>query len=477
MNVVDLLTHLGLYTWDMDNWDRKPDTNKMDLLLRPFIQDAYQRHLTSGVMTTSQGGYASFNRSASLMTNNVVSKDGTANTIVGIINYHMANLSTNISAQTAASNKDNFPLINASLQQFAANKAKQNQQHLQMMQRFVMLSANTIAATAWKSVPLLTQIYAPPAAQIFSPQPWVPNILPEVVVKTVVKAIAGADKAAVDLELPCHPWEQTKWRPTSTHRPQFLILISRTATNRLCNINSNPGVPMSQRLGPIRTSASLAVLTWKMVKLVLHATERSCSNYMEYKRPNHQYCCKAMHKTMYAQMWRLGVTINLKINSVKCVNDYYLSYPTKFELVTSLPHELDDDSITIVNLNTSQKKTLVMHQALGLMIEPNLVVANTRATSYFLTKGAPCQNKRCTLNPISITLPNRRKIMSTHVCDINIPGLPTTLTGHIVPNMTTTLFFWNSYLMQGGLPDFIWCQHMQSYLQWQRYFYRLQRSG
>jgi hypothetical protein len=82
------------------------------------------------------------------MTNNVVSKDGTANTIVGIINYHMANLSTNISAQTAASNKDNFPLINASLQQFAANKAKQNQQHLQMMQRFVMLSANTIAATA-----------------------------------------------------------------------------------------------------------------------------------------------------------------------------------------------------------------------------------------------------------------------------------------------------------------------------------------
>jgi hypothetical protein len=28
----------------------------------------------------------------------------------------------------------------------------------------------------------------------------------------------------------------------------------------------------------------------------------TCLNYMEYKRANHQFCHKAMHKTMYLQM-------------------------------------------------------------------------------------------------------------------------------------------------------------------------------
>ncbi len=97
--------------------------------------------------------------------------------------------------------------------------------------------------------------------------------------------------------------------------------------------------------------------------------------------------------------------------------------------------EPDNNSIMAVSSKTSPKTTLVAHQALGLMIEPNLAVADTGATSFFFTNGAPCQNKRHALNPISITLPDGRKIMSTHVCDINIPGLPTTLTGHIALNM------------------------------------------
>jgi hypothetical protein len=33
-----------------------------------------------------------------------------------------------------------------------------------------------------------------------------------------------------------------------------------------------------------------------------HMDEFTRSNYMEYKRDNHQFCCKAMHKTMYPQM-------------------------------------------------------------------------------------------------------------------------------------------------------------------------------
>jgi hypothetical protein len=110
--------------------------------------------------------------------------------------------------------------------------------------------------------------------------------------------------------------------------------------------------------------------------------------------------------------------INITINLVKHFNDSYLLYPAKIELAALLSHTLDDNNVTVVTSNTSSKTVLIMYQALGLMIEPNLVVANTRATSFFLTKGAPCQNKRRALNPISITLINGRKIMPTHLCDL-----------------------------------------------------------
>ncbi len=62
MNIINLLTGLGLYRRDMDNWDWKPNANKTYLLLCPFIQDAYQCHLSSGAMTTSQGAISSHNQ-------------------------------------------------------------------------------------------------------------------------------------------------------------------------------------------------------------------------------------------------------------------------------------------------------------------------------------------------------------------------------------------------------------------------------
>ena len=102
MNGIDLLTRCGLYQRDLEDWERKADANKTWLNLRPFIQEAYQRHLISGQMTMGQGGYASAkNRFAALATatNKEVSDDYSTATIETTINLHMANLST----QTAAS--------------------------------------------------------------------------------------------------------------------------------------------------------------------------------------------------------------------------------------------------------------------------------------------------------------------------------------------------------------------------------------
>jgi hypothetical protein len=156
MNIADLFTRAGIYTHDMDNWDGKANNTKTCFLFCLFIQDAYQCRLALGAITTGQGGFASFNRFASLTTVNNVSNNNTAETIAGTISSHMANLSVSLSAQTTASNNANTSLIAPSHQQFAVNENMCNQQHQQMMQQFAMLSTN---ATACNFVPMEAQVF------------------------------------------------------------------------------------------------------------------------------------------------------------------------------------------------------------------------------------------------------------------------------------------------------------------------------
>ena len=51
-------------------------------------------------------------------------------------------------------------------------------------------------------------------------------------------------------------------------------------------------------------------------------------------------------------------------------------------------------------------------------------------------EGIDVVNKRTVTEPLIINLPDGKKVKSTHVCDIIIPGLPTVLLGHIVPSLT-----------------------------------------
>ena len=63
-------------------------------------------------------------------------------------------------------------------------------------------------------------------------------------------------------------------------------------------------------------------------------------------------------------------------------------------------------------------------------------IADTGATSIFIMDGVDVINKRVASKPLTINLPDGKKVQSSHVCDIEIPGLPTVLTGHIVPSLT-----------------------------------------
>ena len=71
----------------------------------------------------------------------------------------------------------------------------------------------------------------------------------------------------------------------------------------------------------------------------------------------------------------------------------------------------------------------------AITIATNQAIANTGATSIFIMEGADVDNKRIAKKPLTINLPDGKQVVSTHVCDIYIPGLPTMLTGHIVPSL------------------------------------------
>jgi hypothetical protein len=53
-------------------------------------------------------------------------------------------------------------------------------------------------------------------------------------------------------------------------------------------------------------------------------------------------------------------------------------------------------------------------------------------TYIFIMEGADVDNTRIALSPLTINLLDGKKVHSTHVCDINMPGLTMVLTGHIV---------------------------------------------
>ena len=71
----------------------------------------------------------------------------------------------------------------------------------------------------------------------------------------------------------------------------------------------------------------------------------------------------------------------------------------------------------------------------AITIATTQAIADTGATSIFIMEGADVDNKCIAKDPLTINLPDGKKVVSTHVCDINIPGLPTMLMGHIIPSL------------------------------------------
>ena len=110
-------------------------------------------------------------------------------------------------------------------------------------------------------------------------------------------------------------------------------------------------------------------------------------------------------------------------------------YPTQStsHIAAFAPNDDDDTTIITSNCKTKYKQ---LECANAITIAKSHAIADTGATSIFIMKGTPVKNLRKSDNPITIKLPDGSKVKSTHICDINIQGLPSVLTGHIVLGIT-----------------------------------------
>jgi hypothetical protein len=65
-------------------------------------------------------------------------------------------------------------------------------------------------------------------------------------------------------------------------------------------------------------------------------------------------------------------------------------------------------------------------------------------------EGADVINKHHTTRPLKVTLADGRQVVSTHMCDIHIAGLPFVLTGHIILDLSIALLFGIRVLIEVG---------------------------
>ncbi len=86
----------------------------------------------------------------------------------------------------------------------------------------------------------------------------------------------------------------------------------------------------------------------------------------------------------------------------------------------------------------------------GLRLDTYDTIANSGATQIFVMDGTPVVIKRPTTHPLKVALADGRIVVSTHMCDIKIDGLPTVLTGHIIPDLSIASLFGIRVLTEAG---------------------------
>jgi hypothetical protein len=116
--------------------------------------------------------------------------------------------------------------------------------------------------------------------------------------------------------------------------------------------------------------------------------------------------------------------------------------------------DLNNDNITVppskvsLHLSSSYKLRALTHilakmEFAGAAFCLNIrnAIADSGATQIFVMEGTPVLNKWVTTRPLKVALAKGCQVMSTHICDIVIDGLPIVLMGHIIPDLSIMSLF------------------------------------
>ncbi len=109
----------------------------------------------------------------------------------------------------------------------------------------------------------------------------------------------------------------------------------------------------------------------------------------------------------------------------------------------------------------------------AIAIAATHAITDTGVTSIYIMKGTPTKNPRWADHPITTSLLDGSKVSSIHICNIIVPGLPTILTGHIVPGITMASLIGIRILCKVSCK--VIQQKVQNTIQRQHYIMRVQR--
>jgi hypothetical protein len=131
---------------------------------------------------------------------------------------------------------------------------------------------------------------------------------------------------------------------------------------------------------------------------------------------------------------------------------------------SALVDDIDDDATVIISNVSSNKRSRQSYKAqalnhlvktenagfAGLRLDTYDAIADSSATQIFVMDRTPVVNKRPTTHPLKVALADGRIVLSTHMCDIKIDGLPMVLTGHIIPDLSIASLFGIRVLTESG---------------------------
>ncbi len=151
----------------------------------------------------------------------------------------------------------------------------------------------------------------------------------------------------------------------------------------------------------------------------------------------------------------MNLSVASKCNSSFYVNTANLLYPTQ------CLQDDDDVTITISNASTytagsykarALSAILQKEEFAGALFQLNTAtaIADSGTTQNFVMEGTNVINKRRTTHPLKVTLADGQQVVSTHMYDIHIAGLPFVLMGHIIPDLSIAFLFGIQVLTEVG---------------------------